>query len=74
MKQLKRYAGILWMLIGPAVFILLIISAIRNISANAEGDISNPIPWLIIIIIFLPVAIGLTIFGWYCWNGEYDRD
>ena len=74
MKQLKRYAGILWMLIGPAVFILLIISAIRNISAKAEGDISNPIPWLIIIVIFLPVAIGLTIFGWYCWKGEYDRD
>ena len=62
------------MLIGPSVFILLIISAIRNISADSGGDISNPIPWLIIIIIFLPVAIGLTIFGWYCWKGEYDRD
>jgi len=72
MNQLKRFLGILWMLIGPLVFILLLISAIQNINGSVKGDISNPIPWIIILAIFAPIAIGLTIFGWYSWKGEYD--
>jgi len=73
MNQLKRYLGILWMLTGPLAFLLLVISAVNNISAAGKGDISNPIPWIIIIAIFAPIAIGLSIFGWYCWKGEYDN-
>ena len=68
MNQLKRFLGILWMLIGPLVFILLLISAIQNINGSVKGDISNPIPWIIILAIFAPIAIGLTIFGWYSWK------
>ncbi len=73
MNQLKRFLGILWMLIGPLVFILLLISAIQNINGSVKGDISNPIPWIIILAIFAPIAVGLTIFGWYSWKGEYDE-
>ncbi len=72
MDQLKRFLGILWMSIGPMVFLLLIISAVQNINSSTKGDISNPIPWIIILAIFAPIAIGLTIFGWYSWKGEYD--
>ncbi len=72
MNQLKRFLGILWMLIGPIVFILLIISALQSINSTVRGDISNPIPWIIILAIFAPIAIGLTVFGWYSWKGEYD--
>jgi Zn-dependent protease with chaperone function len=72
MNQLKRFLGILWMLIGPTVFVLLIISAVQNINSSGKGDISNPIPWIIILAIFAPIAIGLTIFGWYSWKGEYN--
>ncbi len=72
MNQLKRFLGILWMLIGPLVFILLLISAIQNINGSVKGDISNPIPWIIILAIFAPIAIGLTLFGWYSYKGEYD--
>ncbi len=61
------------MLIGPIVFILLVISAFQNINSSGKGDISNPIPWIIILVIFAPIAIGLTIFGWYSWKGEYDN-
>jgi uncharacterized membrane protein YadS len=73
MNQLKRFLGIVWMLIGPIVFVLLIISAVQNINSSGKGDISNPIPWIIILAIFAPIAIGLTIFGWYSWQGEYDE-
>ncbi len=73
MDKLKRYLGVVWMLIGPVLFIMLLLSAINNINSNAKGDISNPIPWIIILIVFLPIAIGLSIFGWYALNGDYDK-
>jgi hypothetical protein len=73
MDKLKRYLGIIWMLIGPVLFIMLVISAVNNINGHAKGDISNPVPWMIILAIFLPIAIGLSIFGWYAFTGNYDR-
>ncbi len=73
MNQLKRFLGLLWMLIGPAVLTILIISASHNINSTGKGDISKPLPWIIIISVFTPIAIGLVIFGWYAWKGEYDN-
>jgi len=29
--------------------------------------------WIVIILIFIPIALGFTIFGWYAIKGEYDR-
>lgn len=72
MDKLKRFLGIIWLLLGPAAIILLIISAIQNIGAGGTGDIHKPLPWVIIIGIFTPVAIGLMIFGWYAWKGDYS--
>ena len=71
MQQVKRYLGIVWMLFGPATIILLLIAAITNINSDAKGDIHEPLPWIIIIGVFTPVAIGLMIFGWYAWKQEY---
>jgi hypothetical protein len=72
MDQVKRYLGIIWMLTGPVVLFLLISSAVKNIDSNGNADINNPVPWVIIIVVFTPVAIGLSIFGYYAWKGEYD--
>lgn len=72
MDKLKRFLGLIWLLLGPAAIILLIISAVQNIGAGGTGDIHKPLPWIIIIGIFTPVAIGLMIFGWYAWKGEYN--
>ena len=74
MDKLKRYLGIIWMLIGPVLFVMLVKSAVDNINGNVKGDISNPVPWIIILAIFLPIAIGLTIFGWYALKGNYDLE
>ncbi len=73
MNRLKRMLGILWMLIGPVLFIILIRAAVHNISVAGKGDINKPLPWIIIIGIFTPIVIGLVIFGWYAWKGEYDE-
>ena len=73
MDQIKRILGLLWMALGPAIMVLLIYSAVQNIG-KGKGDIANPLPWAIIIFVFIPVAIGMTIFGWYAWKGEYDGE
>lgn len=62
------------MLIGPVLFVMLVKSAVDNINGKVKGDISNPVPWIIILAIFLPIAIGLTIFGWYALKGNYDLE
>ncbi|MER3463911.1 MAG: hypothetical protein C4329_05340 [Chitinophagaceae bacterium] len=74
MNTAKRYLGVLWMLIGPIAIIALLTSAIHNIDPAGKGDINKPLPWIIIIAIFTPIAIGLIIFGWYAWKGEYDDE
>lgn len=71
MQHLKRYLGLLWMVLGPVAIALLVWGAAANISATGTGDINKPLPWVIIIAIFTPIAIGLSVFGWYAWRGEY---
>lgn len=61
------------MLIGPAIVVMLGWGAIHNIDPAGKLEVNRPVPWVIIITIFIPVAIGLVIFGWYAWKGEYDR-
>ena len=74
MDKIKRVLGLVWIITGPLLFIMLLISAIKNINSEIKGDISNPIPWIIILAIFLPIAAGLSIFGWYAFKGNYDRN
>lgn len=73
MNQLKRIVGILCMIAGPLVIAALVMSAIQNIDVSGNSSTQKPIPWIIIIGVFIPIAIGLVIFGWYAWKGEYDR-
>ena len=73
MNILKRLVGILCILIGPAIVAVLVTGAIHNIDSAGTHDINKPIPWIIIISIFTPIAVGLMIFGWYAWKGEYER-
>ncbi len=69
----KRYFGLLLLLVAPFVIYELVNGAINNIDTAGKKDINNPIIWIIIIAIFTPIAIGLVIFGWYAFRGEYDR-
>ncbi len=72
MNQLKRILGIVWLLMAPVLIFILVKSAVHNISASGKGDINKPLPWVIIITIFLPIAVGFMISGWYAFKGEYD--
>ena len=73
MNTLKKYLGILWLLLAPVVIYFLVSGAISNIDPAGKKDINNPLIWVIIITIFTPIAMGLMIFGWYALKGEYDQ-
>ena len=73
MNPLKRLLGIAWLIIAPVVIYALVDGAFTHIDPAGKKDINNPVIWVIIITIFLPIAIGLMIFGWYAFRGEYDH-
>lgn len=73
MNLFKRYFGLLFLIIAPFVIYELINGAMANIDTAGKKDINNPVIWIIIIAIFTPIAIGLVIFGWYAFRGEYDQ-
>lgn len=71
MNQLKRYLGIIWMALAPITVFFLIKTAISEISL--KPNIDTKIQWGVFVVIFIPIAIGLAIFGYYAFRGEYDR-
>lgn len=73
MNIIKRTLGLLWLILGPLVIYFLISGALDNIDPMGTKDINKPIPWIIIIAIFTPIAVGLMIFGYYAFKGEYDK-
>jgi hypothetical protein len=73
MNGIKKILGYVWMLLAPVVILLLITGAWMNIDAAGKKDINQPVPWIIIISIFTPIAIGFFIFGYYCVKGEYHK-
>lgn len=73
MNAFKRYLGIVLLLLAPLIIYALVDGAITHIDVHGKKDINNPTIWIIIIAIFTPIALGLMIFGWYAFRGEYDR-
>jgi purine-cytosine permease-like protein len=71
MNNIKRFAGVLWILIGPLAIYYLINTAISEIAKKPVIEIK--VQWIVFVIIFIPIAIGIIIFGWYALKGEYDH-
>jgi hypothetical protein len=89
MKTIRKYAGVIWILLGPtALFFLL--QAVAGLVAAANAKIANApddaakllalsaknnllLQWGIMIAIFLPIVFGLVLFGKYALKGEYDK-
>jgi hypothetical protein len=72
MKTIKRIIGALLMIAAPIILFSLIKGAIDNIHVDGTKDINKPIPWIVIITIFTPISLGLGIFGYYAFQGDYD--
>ncbi len=88
MNIIKRALGVIWILMGPYAAYLIISHALKALAkadavvaaatsekarAVAEAARTNTtLQWGIIVIIFVPVAIGLIIFGKFSLQGEYN--
>lgn len=74
MNSLKKYLGIVWMILAPAIIVFLFWQAIDKISMATDTTRANiTLQWSIILIIFLPICIGLAIFGSYSFKGYYNQ-
>jgi hypothetical protein len=71
MNTIKKYAGILWIIMGPLAVYYLIKTAAAEITKKPVID--TKIQWVVFVIIFIPIAIGLIIFGWLALKGDYDH-
>jgi uncharacterized protein DUF6814 len=71
MNALKRISGILWIVAGPVAIFYLVRTAISEI--NKRPVIDTKIQWAVFVIVFIPIAIGIIIFGLYAIKGEYDH-
>ncbi|MBN8677104.1 MAG: hypothetical protein J0M29_02700 [Chitinophagales bacterium] len=75
MNSLKRLAGFIWIALGAIVIYLLFTQAGKEIAEAVAGKrvlLDTQMFWYIIIPIFLPIILGLLLFGWYAFKGEYD--
>lgn len=73
MSTLKKYLGIVWMLIAPVSIYFLLTQALDKLS-RPTSTFNDWLQWGIIILIFLPIAVAFCIFGWYAWKGEYSKE
>ncbi len=69
MNTLKKILGILWIIMGPVAIFYLIKTAAAEIAKKPTMD--TRIQWGVFIGIFIPIAVGLVIFGYYALKGEY---
>lgn len=71
MNTIKKFAGILWIIAGPLAIYYLVKTAASEIAKKPVID--TKIQWGVFIVIFIPIAIGIMIFGYYALKGEYDH-
>ena len=71
MNTVKRIAGLLWMALAPTALWFLVSTAIDEISRKPVVD--TKIQWSVFCIVFVPISVGLFLFGWYAFKGEYGH-
>ncbi|RZL57416.1 MAG: hypothetical protein EOO93_17980 [Pedobacter sp.] len=74
MNTVKKFLGLAWMVLGPIAMVFLFIQAVDKVGlAHSDIERTNTIlQWGIILFIFFPISLGLMIFGFYAWKGEYE--
>ena len=70
MNKFRRILGIVWMGMSPLAIFYLVETASEEIAKKPV--IETIIQWGVFIGVFIPIALGLVIFGYYALKGEYD--
>ncbi len=71
MNRIKRYAGLLWIVLGPLAIHFLLATAGSEMTWKPGMD--TLIQWGVFIVVFYPIAIGFILFGLYALEGNYDH-
>jgi hypothetical protein len=71
LNMIKRGLGALWMIAAPLVTYSFISEGMTRMNAPTANS-QTVIQWVIIIIIFLPIMVGLFIHGLYGVQGQYS--
>ena len=72
MNLLKKALGIVWIALGPLILYYLIKTGAAEIAKKPVID--TKIQWGVFIGIFIPIAVGIVLFGYYALKGEYDNE
>jgi len=74
MNNIKKILGGVWFLVGPIIMAGLIYRAFHEFSVAKPSQMEElKVFWPVVIIIFIPIAIGFSIFGWYSVKGLYSK-
>jgi hypothetical protein len=71
MNAIRKLAGFLWIILGPAALYLLIHMAATEI--RKKPVIDSIIQWSVFIGVAIPILIGLVLFGYFATKGEFDE-
>ncbi|NGM62908.1 hypothetical protein G5B30_13430 [Sphingobacterium sp. SGG-5] len=73
MEGLKKILGIVWIILALlAAYFCIVRFGVPKLGTGHQEDL---VFGLIIVFILTPIiSIGLGIFGYYAWKGEYDKD
>lgn len=77
MDILKKTLGIVWMVLGPVVLFYLVKTGAAEVAkaeAAQKSVLDAKIQWGVFIIVFIPIAFGLVLFGYYALKGEYGSE
>lgn len=73
MNTIKQYLGLVWMALSPIVIAIMLWQAAHKISVSHAAVKTNvALQWGIILLVFIPICLGLFLFGKYCWTKEYN--
>lgn len=71
MNAIKKLLGVVWILLSVVSIYYVLTTAFSEMAAGVPEDAT--IFWPIIITIFVPIAVGLALFGLYSLQGEYEE-
>lgn len=72
LDPIRKALGLVWLLLGPVALYFLLRTAISETALNPVAG--TKIHWSIFVIIFIPIAAGLVIFGYYALKGAYRSE
>jgi hypothetical protein len=70
MKFIRKALGLIWMVMGPLAVFYLIKTGMHEIAKNPLME--TRVQWGVFILVSIPIALGLIIFGYYALKGEYE--